>query len=89
MVCALHSPEASQEHDTEREHRTFGSDRFDMVHGRFLMGSVSSHASLYKSVYDSLKPGGWFEIVEMECGTVRQAASHLETLADVSLSVLR
>lgn len=48
---------------------TFGSERFDMVHGRFLMGSISSHANLYKKIYDSLKPGGWFEIVELECGT--------------------
>ena len=40
-----------------------------MVHGRFLMGSISSHADLYKKIYNALKPGGYFEIVEMECGT--------------------
>lgn len=33
------------------------------------MGSVGSHAELYKKVYNALKPGGYFEIVEMECGT--------------------
>jgi hypothetical protein len=40
-----------------------------MIHGRFLIGSVSSHANLYKEVYNALKPGGYFEIVELECGT--------------------
>jgi hypothetical protein len=37
-----------------------------MIHGRFLMGSVSSHTELYKNIYSALKPGGWFELVEME-----------------------
>lgn len=49
--------------------RTYGESRFDMIHGRFLFGSVSSFPKLYKEVYNALKPGGWFEIVEMECGT--------------------
>ena len=40
-----------------------------MIHERFLLGSVSSHAELYRNVYTALKPGGWFEIVEMEAGT--------------------
>lgn len=40
-----------------------------MIHGRFLMGSITSHTELYKKVYSALKPGGWFEIVELECGT--------------------
>lgn len=48
---------------------TFGENRFDMIHGRFLMGSVGSHAELYKKVYGALKPGGYFELVELECGT--------------------
>lgn len=37
-----------------------------MIHERFLLGAVSDHAQLYKQVYNALKPGGWFEIVEME-----------------------
>ena len=40
-----------------------------MIHARFLLGSVSSQAHLYKSVFNALKPGGYFEISEMECGT--------------------
>ena len=49
--------------------RTFGENRFDMIHARFLLGSVSSQSHLYKSVFNALKPGGYFEISEMECGT--------------------
>lgn len=40
-----------------------------MIHDRFLMGSISSHATLYKKIYTALKPGAWFELCEMECGT--------------------
>jgi hypothetical protein len=47
----------------------FGESRFDMIHGRFLLGSVSSCAELFKKVYAALKPGGWFELVELEVGT--------------------
>lgn len=46
--------------------RTFGENRFDMIHARFLLGSVSSQAHLYKSVFPALKPGGYFEISDME-----------------------
>lgn len=40
-----------------------------MIHERFLIGSVSSFGELFKKVYAALKPGGWFELVEMETGT--------------------
>ena len=40
-----------------------------MIHARFLLGSVSSCPNLYKKIYTALKPGGWFEIVDMEAGT--------------------
>ncbi|EME87174.1 uncharacterized protein MYCFIDRAFT_84230 [Pseudocercospora fijiensis CIRAD86] len=36
---------------------------------RFLMGSITSHAELYKKVYSALKPGCWLELVEIECGS--------------------
>lgn len=38
-----------------------------MIHQRFLMGSVSDHPKLYKEAYNALKPGGWIEIIDMEC----------------------
>lgn len=62
-------PNCSFEVDDFEQDWTFGSNRFDMVHARFLMGSVKDHAQLYANVYRALKPGGWFEISEMECGT--------------------
>lgn len=48
---------------------TFGENRFDLLHQRFLLGSVSSYPELYKKAYTAIKPGGWIEIVEMETGT--------------------
>lgn len=49
--------------------RTFGHDRFDMIHERFLMGSIGDHLAFYKKCFEALKPGGYLEISEMECGT--------------------
>lgn len=40
-----------------------------MIHYRFLLGSVSDYPKLYQNIYRALKPGGYFEISEMECGT--------------------
>lgn len=47
----------------------FGENRFDMIHERFLLGSVSAYSELFKKTYAALKPGGWFELKEMEVGT--------------------
>lgn len=46
--------------------RTWGENRFDLIHGRLLMGSVSSYPNLYKQAYGALKPGGWLEISEAD-----------------------
>ncbi|RMX81812.1 hypothetical protein D0869_06528 [Hortaea werneckii] len=45
---------------------TYGSNRFDMIFERFLIGSISDHTRLYKEAFTALKPGGWLEAVEME-----------------------
>lgn len=37
-----------------------------MIHGRLLIGSVSSYPELYKQAYAALKPGGWIEISDVE-----------------------
>lgn len=52
-----------------KHYRTFGDNRFDLIHGRFLMGSISDHNKLYKRIFNALKPGGYFEVSEMEGGT--------------------
>ncbi|WPG98752.1 S-adenosyl-L-methionine-dependent methyltransferase [Acrodontium crateriforme] len=45
---------------------TWGENRFDMIHHRFSLGSVSDYPRLYKQAYAALKPGGWIEIIDME-----------------------
>ena len=66
----------------------FGVDHFDMIHARFLLGSVSSCAELYKKVYAALKPVGWFEIVDMESGTFSDDGTVKEDSACVLWSQL-
>lgn len=50
-----------------------------MIHGRLLMGSVSSYPELYKQAYAALKPGGYIELSDVETtlysddGTVTEA----------------
>lgn len=54
--------------DDFEEEWTFGSNRFDLVHARFIMSCVSDYSRLYKEAFDSIKPGGYFEILDMESG---------------------
>lgn len=48
---------------------TFGSNRFDMIQHRFLVGSVKNIGELYKRAFDALKPGGSLQGVEIQFGT--------------------
>ncbi|KAI0433138.1 S-adenosyl-L-methionine-dependent methyltransferase [Xylaria sp. FL1042] len=38
------------------------SSKFDYVHGRHMVGSISDFPKLFKSIYDNLNPGGWVEM---------------------------
>jgi SAM-dependent methyltransferase len=76
-------PNCRFEVDDFEQEWTFGEDRFDLVHARFLMGSVSSHPTLYKEVYRALKPGGWIELVELECGTFSDDGTVTDSLPSV------
>jgi hypothetical protein len=40
-----------------------------MIHARYLCGSIASYEDFYKRIYNALKPGGWVELVDIECGT--------------------
>ena len=40
-------------------------ESFDFIHARALYGSVADHHTLYRQVFDHLKPGGWFEHTEV------------------------
>lgn len=44
---------------------TFRKESFDFVHARCIYGSVADYPSLYGSVMEHLKPGGWFEQAEI------------------------
>jgi metalloendopeptidase OMA1, mitochondrial len=46
--------------------RTFGSNHFDFIHGRFLYGSVADEPGLLRQAFNALRPGGWFEQNEVE-----------------------
>ncbi|KAK3675479.1 hypothetical protein LTR78_004562 [Recurvomyces mirabilis] len=59
-------PNCSFEVDDFELDWTWGDNRFDLIHHRHLIGSISNHAHFYKQAYNALKPGGWIEVVEME-----------------------
>jgi SAM-dependent methyltransferase len=42
------------------------SDKFDLIHGRGMGGSVKDWERLYRQAYEHIKPGGWIEIQEYE-----------------------
>lgn len=42
------------------------SDHYDLVHLRCLEGSFRNWKSLYENIYDSLKPGGWVQVADMQ-----------------------
>lgn len=43
-----------------------GNFRFDFIHLQMGLGSVSDWPLLYRKIYKHLKPGGWFEHVEID-----------------------
>jgi len=38
------------------------SDKFDYVHGRHLIGSISDFPRLFAVIHENLNPGGWLEM---------------------------
>ena len=46
--------------------RTFGANRFDFIHCRFLYGSVADEPAVLREAFEALKPGGWLEQNEVE-----------------------
>ncbi|KAK5075240.1 hypothetical protein LTR64_001445 [Lithohypha guttulata] len=43
-----------------------GEDSFDLIHMQMGLGSVANWPLLYQKIYKHLKPGGWFEHVEID-----------------------
>jgi trans-aconitate methyltransferase len=58
-------PNAKFEIDDFEEEWTFGADKFDLVHMRHLLSSVSDYVRLYKQAFNAIKPGGWLEVNEV------------------------
>ncbi|KAJ9156746.1 S-adenosyl-L-methionine-dependent methyltransferase [Coniochaeta hoffmannii] len=45
---------------------TWPPDRFDFIHLRAMYGCIPDWEALYRKAFKHLKPGGWFEDVEMD-----------------------
>ena len=39
--------------------------KFDVVHGRMMLTSMADPLALFRKVYDSIAPGGWFELQDV------------------------
>src|SRR5207248_11331267 len=68
---------------------TYTKESFDYIHARGLYGSVADYSALYAEVLKHLKPGAWFEQVELSVvpqsddGSI--AGTPFETWGPVSL----
>lgn len=45
---------------------TYSASTFDMIHARQIFGCVLDYPKLYAEVMKALKPGGWYEQVEVD-----------------------
>jgi len=48
---------------------TFKDNTFDFIHARNLFGGIDDWQKLYKQAFAALKPGGWFQSVEIDLET--------------------
>ncbi|KAL1962533.1 hypothetical protein VTN77DRAFT_9408 [Rasamsonia byssochlamydoides] len=52
--------------DYECPWTSLGENYWDLIHLQMGAGSVASWPSLYRRIFDNLRPGGWFEQVEID-----------------------
>ncbi|KAL8990840.1 MAG: hypothetical protein Q9177_000606 [Variospora cf. flavescens] len=52
--------------DCEAKHWTWPED-FDYIHARYMIASIGSWAALIRKAYKHTKPGGYFELQELDC----------------------
>ncbi|OJD39837.1 sam dependent methyltransferase [Diplodia corticola] len=62
---SLLPPNCKFELDDATETWTFPANHFDFVHTRCLYGSIDDWDKYYRQVLRTLKPGGWFQQLEM------------------------
>ncbi|KAK2747804.1 hypothetical protein FQN57_001834 [Myotisia sp. PD_48] len=63
-------PNLRFEVDDASEDWTFPRDHFDLIHIRALYGAISDWPLLYSRIYTHLKPGGYFDQLEMSISFV-------------------
>ena len=55
---------------------TWPLDHFDYIHIRDLYGSIDDWSLLYKKAFTHLKPGGWFEDLELDIRAHSDVVGH-------------
>ncbi|GME36879.1 sam dependent methyltransferase [Neofusicoccum parvum] len=62
---SLLPPNCRFELDDATESWTFPENHFDFIHTRMLYGSIDDWPKYYEQAFRALKPGGWFQQLEM------------------------
>ncbi|KAL9124276.1 MAG: hypothetical protein Q9217_006376 [Psora testacea] len=53
--------------DVEAKNWTWPDNYFDYIHSRFMLASISSWQRLIRKAFQHIKPGGYFELQELNC----------------------
>ncbi|KAL8908056.1 MAG: hypothetical protein Q9207_001035 [Kuettlingeria erythrocarpa] len=53
--------------DCEAKTWAWPEDHFDYIHSRYMIASIGNWASLIRKAYKHTKPGGYFELQELDC----------------------
>lgn len=53
--------------DVEAKHWSWPDNYFDYIHSRFMIGSISNWQRLVRKAFQHTKPGGYFELQELNC----------------------
>ncbi|KAI4240431.1 MAG: hypothetical protein L6R40_005142 [Gallowayella cf. fulva] len=53
--------------DCEARSWTWPENHFDYIHTRFMIASIGNWASMIRKAYKHTKPGGYFELQELDC----------------------
>ncbi|KAL8961218.1 MAG: hypothetical protein Q9193_002190, partial [Seirophora villosa] len=64
--------------DCEAKHWTWPED-FDYIHARYMIASIGNWAALIRKAYKHTKPGGYFELQELDCRFTSDDGSLLPT----------
>jgi SAM-dependent methyltransferase len=64
--------------DAESEWAFGPTEKFDYVHARSMGGGIGDWSRFLKQGWQSLKPGGWFEVQEFDCQVRSDDGTHEE-----------